>query len=147
MAIAGALTFGLASRAMWQMVPRSPLLRKLDELPVPAGSQLIAVEAEADAVVPRGYAQLAPCRAQRNVEMAGVGHVALLHAQQSLSLVCRLLEAPVPDEPSPLEGRSLTRPGSGLTWDVHPAQGASMSLLRSTRTCVAGSRRATSGGE
>ena len=98
------------------MVPRSPLLRQLEEMSVPAGSHLIAVEAHEDGVVPRGYARLAPCRGQRNAGLTGVGHIDLLHTRQSLSMVCTLLESAnlSPLEQSPRPTGDAAKRGSHL---------------------------------
>jgi pimeloyl-ACP methyl ester carboxylesterase len=92
-AIAGLLLFGVISRSIWQMCPFYPLLRDLQRLNVPEDSQLIAVEAHRDSVVPRGYASVVPDDRQSNTRLEGIGHFALLSSGASLALVSSLLEA------------------------------------------------------
>jgi triacylglycerol esterase/lipase EstA (alpha/beta hydrolase family) len=91
MAIAGIVFFGLLSRAVWQMLPGSPLLRRLAKLSIPNGSQLIAVAAHDDLVVPAPYACVAERAGQRNALLPRTSHFELLHAQSAIALVCALL--------------------------------------------------------
>ena len=93
LALAGVLLLGAVSRAVWQMCPHSPLLRRLREASVPEHAQVIAVEADRDGFVPNGYARVVPTNRQCNEGLEGLGHRALLNAQESLSLVSKLLEA------------------------------------------------------
>jgi len=79
LALAGALLFGAFSRAIWQMLPGSSLLRELQALPVPPGSELIAVSAAGDLVVPNACAHLAAEPGHRNENLAEVDHLGLLH--------------------------------------------------------------------
>lgn len=92
-AIAGALIFGTLSQALWQMCPGSSLVRNLKQLRVPAETEVIAIEAGEDRLVPRGYARLKPESGQKNRTVDGLGHIDLLHASESLSLVSSLLAA------------------------------------------------------
>jgi len=78
LAIAGAILFGAFSRAVWQMIPGSPLLRQLARLPVPEGSRLVALASDGDGVVPRAFATLRPAPRQGNALLRGLGHVGLL---------------------------------------------------------------------
>jgi triacylglycerol esterase/lipase EstA (alpha/beta hydrolase family) len=87
LALAGALLFGAFSRAIWQMVPGSPLLRELEALPVPPGAELIAVGADADAVVPSGFARVNGSPRHRNETLARLDHLGFLHALESLQFV------------------------------------------------------------
>jgi pimeloyl-ACP methyl ester carboxylesterase len=93
LALAGALVFGAFSQALWQMVPGSSFLRELDELPVPAGSELVAVSAGGDAVVPRGFAHVLPGPGHRNAMLARLDHLGFLHQRESLSFVRTALAA------------------------------------------------------
>ncbi len=77
-ALVGALLFGAFSRAVWQMIPGSPLLRELAALPVPAGSELIALDSSGDALVPTRFARPAPAANLARRELPGLGHVELL---------------------------------------------------------------------
>jgi pimeloyl-ACP methyl ester carboxylesterase len=90
-ALLGVLALGAVSRAVWQMVPGSPFLRELDALPVPQGCQLLAVAAEADAIVPARYARVRTRQRHRNELLAALDHIGLLHALPSIELVCRSL--------------------------------------------------------
>jgi len=93
LALAGVVVLGLFSSSIRQMCPGSPLLRRLHRTAVPAGSQIIAIEAKRDAVVPGGCAQLSPRSRQHNRSLPGDGHCSLLHSTQSLGLVASLLTA------------------------------------------------------
>jgi triacylglycerol esterase/lipase EstA (alpha/beta hydrolase family) len=93
LALAGALLLGAFSRALWQMVPGSPLLRELEALPVPDGSELIAIDAERDAVVPRGFARVPAAPRHRNATLARLDHLGFLHARESLRFVGEALAA------------------------------------------------------
>jgi pimeloyl-ACP methyl ester carboxylesterase len=77
-ALLGVLLFGTFSRAVWQMIPGSPLLRELATLPVPEGSELIALDSDADGLVPSRFARPAPAANLARSELSGLGHVDLL---------------------------------------------------------------------
>jgi triacylglycerol lipase len=77
-ALLGVLAFGLVSRSIWQMLPQSPLVRELRELPVPAGSQLVSIAASDDALVPMGSARVARQPRQRNAKVGRANHWELL---------------------------------------------------------------------
>lgn len=77
-ALLGALLFGAFSRAIWQMIPGSPLLRELAALPVPEGSELIALASDADGIVPRRFARPAPAPNLACGALSGLGHIDLL---------------------------------------------------------------------
>jgi triacylglycerol lipase len=87
LAFAGALLFGAFSRAIWQMVPGSDFLRELEELPVPPGSELIAVGAGEDAIVPVEFAQVSPAPRHRNATLKSLDHLGFLHRLESLAFV------------------------------------------------------------
>jgi triacylglycerol esterase/lipase EstA (alpha/beta hydrolase family) len=93
LAIAGVFLLGMLSKAIWQMLPRARFLRQLSALPVPEGSELIAIEAHDDGVVPLGYAQVADRRGHRNARVPRTNHFELLYARPALSLVTQLLAA------------------------------------------------------
>src|SRR5688572_14770498 len=77
----GALLFGLFSRAIWQMIPGSSLLRELAAEPTPLGSELIAIASRDDAVVPARSARAGIAPRQRSLELARVGHAELLFSR------------------------------------------------------------------
>jgi pimeloyl-ACP methyl ester carboxylesterase len=79
LALAGALAFGAFSRAIWQMLPGSSLLRELEALPVPEGAELIAVSAASDLVVPRACAHVGAEPRHRNETLAELDHLGFLH--------------------------------------------------------------------
>ena len=93
LALAGVLTLGFVSRAVWQMLPSSPLLQTLASLPVPDGSKLIAVAAGEDSVVPQSFARLRALPGQRNARLERANHFELIQARDALSLTSSLLEA------------------------------------------------------
>ena len=92
----GALLLGFVSRALWQMIPGSSLLRELEREPIPAGSELIAIASRDDTVVPARCARVADAPRQRSVELARVGHFDFLWSRVAFGLVASALAAPLP---------------------------------------------------
>jgi pimeloyl-ACP methyl ester carboxylesterase len=92
----GALLLGFVSRALWQMIPGSTLLRELEREPVPSGSELIAIASRDDTVVPARCARAADAPRQRSVELARVGHFDFLWSRAAFALVASALAAPLP---------------------------------------------------
>jgi triacylglycerol esterase/lipase EstA (alpha/beta hydrolase family) len=90
-ALLGALLLGVFSRAIWQMIPGSPLLRELARLPVPAGSELVAVASDADGLVPAAFARPALVPRLRCAAVSGLGHVEFLTSPLSFRLVQSVL--------------------------------------------------------
>jgi pimeloyl-ACP methyl ester carboxylesterase len=86
-ALFGALVLGLFSRAIWQMIPGSPLLRELARLPVPAGSEIVAVASDADNLVPAVFARPSLMPRLRCAAVSGLGHVDFLTSPLSFRLV------------------------------------------------------------
>jgi hypothetical protein len=60
------------------MIPGSPLLRELEALPVPEGSELIALDSDADGLVPSRFARPAPATNLACGGLPGLSHVDLL---------------------------------------------------------------------
>jgi pimeloyl-ACP methyl ester carboxylesterase len=87
LAILGALLLGAFSRALWQMIPRSPLLRELDRLSVPERCELVALASDADGVVPPGFASVRPALRQETTRVAGLGHLDFLISRSAFRLV------------------------------------------------------------
>lgn len=94
LALAGALLLGAVSRAVWQMIPGAPLLRELARLPVPPGSQLLAVASDADRVVPGFFARPYAKPGHVLARVVGLGHLDLLTAAPVLALVDAALAHP-----------------------------------------------------
>ena len=92
MALLGVLAVGLFSRAVWQMLPRSPLVRELERLPVPAGSELISIAALEDPVVPIRSARVSSRARHRNAQVSRANHWELLSSAPVLGRVCRALD-------------------------------------------------------
>jgi triacylglycerol lipase len=92
----GAVLIGFLSRALWQMVPGSGLLRELDREPIPSGSELIAIASHGDTVVPVRCARAVEAPRQRTVELARVGHFDFLWSRAAFGLVASALAAPLP---------------------------------------------------
>ncbi len=92
----GALLVGFLSRALWQMIPGSSLLRELAREPIPSGSELIAIASRDDTVVPARCARAAEAPRQRSVELARVGHFDFLWSRAAFGLVASALTAPLP---------------------------------------------------
>jgi triacylglycerol lipase len=92
----GALVLGFVSRALWQMIPGSSLLRELEREPIPTGSEMIAIASRDDTVVPLRCARAADAPRQRTVELARVGHFDFLWSRAAFGLVASALAAPLP---------------------------------------------------
>jgi triacylglycerol lipase len=90
-ALLGALLLGVFSRAIWQMIPGSPLLRELARLPVPPGSELVAVASDADGLVPAPFARPALVPRLRCAAVSGLGHVEFLTSPLAFRLVQGML--------------------------------------------------------
>lgn len=93
LALLGVLFLGALSRAVWQMLPGSPLLRELDALPVPRGSEIVAVASPGDGVVPPRFASLDDATGQWSTTAPAASHVELVFAPAVLGMVSRLLAA------------------------------------------------------
>jgi triacylglycerol lipase len=92
-ALLGALVLGAFSRAIWQMIPGSPLLRELARLPVPTGSELVAVASDADGLVPAAFARPALVPRLRCAAVSGLGHIEFLTSPLAFRLVQGMLGA------------------------------------------------------
>jgi triacylglycerol lipase len=89
----GLLVFGAVSRAIWQMLPGAPLLRELEALPVPRGSEIVALASSSDGVVPARFARVDDETGQRNLSAPPARHLELVFAGPVLGLVSRVLAA------------------------------------------------------
>jgi pimeloyl-ACP methyl ester carboxylesterase len=87
-ALLGACVFGAVSRAIWQMIPGSPLLRDLDRRPVPVGSEIVAIGSDSDRLVPSDYAMPVSDIRVRCPALAGLGHIEFLTSQIAFRTVC-----------------------------------------------------------
>jgi pimeloyl-ACP methyl ester carboxylesterase len=83
----GVLALGRASRAVWQMVPGSSLVRELRTLEAPKGSRVISIAGERDWLVPSRWSRLAERSQHRNLLLPGLSHTALLVARGALERV------------------------------------------------------------
>jgi pimeloyl-ACP methyl ester carboxylesterase len=86
-ALLGAILIGLFSRAIWQVIPGSPLLRELRRLPVPEGSRLLALGSDGDGLVPRPFSAVPPAPRQENVLLRGLDHAGFLTSSTAFRLV------------------------------------------------------------
>ncbi len=89
----GVVLFGVISPAVWQMLPESRLVRRLAELPVPEGSELIALGSVDDPVVPARLAAPRAAPRSRSTEVARVGHVDFLWSRDVFRHVAGALAA------------------------------------------------------
>jgi pimeloyl-ACP methyl ester carboxylesterase len=96
LALLGILFLGAITRAVWQMVPGSPLLRELAALPVPAGSRLLAIAGLDDSVVPSRFACLPAGVSQDTHCLSGHNHFELLQSAAVFDCIGRALD-PAPD--------------------------------------------------
>jgi pimeloyl-ACP methyl ester carboxylesterase len=86
-------------RASLQLLPGSPFLRELEEIPLPEGSEVISIGAIRDWLAPLSSTVL---DGVRHIAVA-TGHSGLLVDAEVAHVVADLLDAPSPD-PSPASG-------------------------------------------
>ncbi len=87
----GVLLLGALSRALWQMVPGSGLLRELRQLDAPRGSRIVSIAGTSDWLVPNRFSRLDATPAHRNLSLPGLSHCALLVARAALDRVAEEL--------------------------------------------------------
>lgn len=78
----GLLGGGLLSRSPFQMLPNSPLLRRLAQDTFPAQIPLLSIYSRGDLICPWWCSVLRPRQGElnlRNIEVRGVGHTELCH--------------------------------------------------------------------
>lgn len=92
-ALLGACLFGAVSRAVWQMIPGSPLLRELALRPVPVGSEIIALGSDSDRLVPPRSSRPPSDTRVRCAALAGLGHVEFLTSRVAFHAVREELAA------------------------------------------------------
>jgi Predicted acetyltransferases and hydrolases with the alpha/beta hydrolase fold len=93
----GALLLGWVSRAPWQMIPGSSLLRELEMGPVPCGSELIAIASRHDSIVPRESARGMDAPRQRSIEISRAGHLDYLWSSDAFLSIAAALASPLPE--------------------------------------------------
>jgi triacylglycerol esterase/lipase EstA (alpha/beta hydrolase family) len=83
----------LVSRAMWQLFPMSPLVKRLNEKPFPAGCRLVSVYSKNDLVCPWRSSVLSSQDGGdvRNVLVKGLGHMQLVEDPWVYGLILREL--------------------------------------------------------
>ncbi|HEU4428797.1 MAG TPA: alpha/beta fold hydrolase [Myxococcota bacterium] len=87
----GVLLFGAFSRAVWQMLPGSRLVRELATLPVPESSELICLGSHDDAVVPARLALPAPAPRLRASALSRVSHLDFVWSRHAFDHVVTAL--------------------------------------------------------
>jgi len=92
-ALLGAFLFGAVSRAIWQMIPGSALLRELARRPVPVGSEIVALGSDTDRLVPARSSRPQSDSRMRCAALAGLGHVEFLTSRVAFRAVCAELAA------------------------------------------------------
>jgi len=89
----GVLVFGAFSRAVWQMLPGSNLLRELAALPVPESSELICLGSHDDSVVPARLALPEPAPRLRASAVRRVSHIDFVWSRRAFHHVATALAA------------------------------------------------------
>jgi pimeloyl-ACP methyl ester carboxylesterase len=89
----GVLMCGAFSRAVWQMLPGSSLVRELAALPVPESSELICLGSHDDAVVPARLALPAAAPRLRASALSRVSHLDFVWSRRAFDYVASLLAA------------------------------------------------------
>lgn len=87
-------------RASLQLLPGSPFLRDLEEIPLPKGVQVISIGAIRDWLAPLSTTVL---DGVRHIAVA-TGHSGLLVDAEVARIVADLLDAPAPDEAAAVDG-------------------------------------------
>ncbi len=110
-AVGAGLGLLFVSRALWQMFPRSSLIRDLRDGGVPSDVRLVSVYSHHDLICPWQYAVLTPRDGDdvRNVLVKGLGHMGLVEDPWVYGLILRELTGrPVDPASGPIaEGREL----------------------------------------
>ena len=93
-AIGAGMGLLLVSRALWQLFPMSPLIRDLNDSPVPEGVRLVSVYSQHDLVCPwrSSVLTLRDGGSVRNVLVKGLGHMGLVEDPYVYGLVLRELK-------------------------------------------------------
>lgn len=108
----GALGVGLVSRSIWQLFPRSPLIRALNRSPFPKEVRLVSVYSTSDLVCPWSSSVLEDTDGGdvRNVRVQGLGHMDLVTDPFVYGLVVReLLGRPVDSASGPVSSTIAAR--------------------------------------
>jgi pimeloyl-ACP methyl ester carboxylesterase len=90
-----ALPIGLLAPSLWQMIPRSPFLRRLQRGPWPEGVRLVSIWSREDRVAPFPSAVIDTQGLPhvRNVEVAARGHREFLHKKRVYDAIVAELRA------------------------------------------------------
>jgi triacylglycerol lipase len=93
-AVGAGLGLLFVSRALWQMFPRSPLMKDLRGGSVPPDVRLVSVYSHHDLICPWQYAVLTPRDGDdvRNVLVKGLGHMGLVEDPWVYGLILRELK-------------------------------------------------------
>ena len=93
-AIGAGLGLLFVSRSLWQLFPRSPLIRELRDGAIPGAIRLVSVYSRSDVVCPWMYSVLTPRDGEdvRNVIVRGLGHMALVEDPYVYGLILRELK-------------------------------------------------------
>ena len=115
-----ALPLGLLAPSLWQMTPRSPLIRRLQRGPWPANVHFASIYSRGDRVTPYPAALIEPCGLPylRNVEVEAEGHREFLYKKRIYDAILaeiRAGEAGTPPAPPPRGHDRAAAPGPSST--------------------------------
>jgi pimeloyl-ACP methyl ester carboxylesterase len=101
-AVLGAIPLGFFSRSLWQLMPFSPFLRRLNRLPLPPGLRFVSIAGGADVTAPWFLCRVPLAGAApgtvHNYVVSATSHNGLLVSRRVFTLVaaelCRPVETP-----------------------------------------------------
>ena len=93
-ALGAGLGLLMVSRSLWQMMPRSPLVKSMNSQPFPSHVRLASVYSSADVICPYTYSILTAGDGEdvRNILVRGLGHMALVEDPFVYGLILRELK-------------------------------------------------------
>jgi triacylglycerol lipase len=93
-AIGAGLGLLMVSRSLWQMFPRSPLVKSMNSRPFPGHVRLASVYSSGDIICPYTYSILTAGDGEdvRNILVRGLGHMALVEDPWVYGLILRELK-------------------------------------------------------
>lgn len=96
-ALLGAITLGLVSRSIWQLLPFSRFVRNLYRLPIPSGTRMVSISSTHDRLAPALMCQVPVALAApgmiHNYVVSGVGHTGLLVHRAVFNIIAHELTA------------------------------------------------------
>jgi hypothetical protein len=114
-AIAGAAVMGLFARNLFQLIPRSSLLRKMAAAPFPAHVEFYSIYSTGDWVCPPPSCKAVDSLGHEvgtNIELQGIGHNEFLMYKAPYKMIRKILFR-IPEGASSMEDKSAMTAAGG----------------------------------